>query len=122
MRLHGAMLYVKDLALLAAFYEQVLEVEPAVASRTETWLEFDLGGAIFALHAIPAHISRDIVIVSPPEVREETPIKLRFAVSDVAAHCRRLQAAGVQGELRPRGVVDCVDPEGNVFQLCPEGQ
>ncbi|NDJ11150.1 MAG: glyoxalase/bleomycin resistance/dioxygenase family protein, partial [Acidobacteriia bacterium] len=54
---------------------------------------------------------------NPPRIREETPIKLIFTVTDLAGEVSRLQAAGVQLELKPWGAADGIDPEGNVFQL-----
>ena len=70
------------------------------------------GAAKIALGAIPAHIASEI-----PEAREETPLKLLFAVPDVAAEAARLKALGVTIFKRPWGGCDAMDPEGNIFGL-----
>lgn len=111
------MIYVKDLASLAAFYGDVLEVAPVVETRSATFVEFDTGGATLALHAIPAHTADQIEISSPPQAREEMPIKLMFEVADVAAERVRLEAMGATVIQRPWGTCDVTDPEGNIFQL-----
>jgi catechol 2,3-dioxygenase-like lactoylglutathione lyase family enzyme len=111
------MLYVKDLLRMAAFYETALGLKPIPETRQETWVEFDAGGSRFALHAIPAAIAAEIEISSPPEPREENPLKLIFEVEDLAAHAKRLRALGFTILERPWGTFDGIDPEGNVFQL-----
>lgn len=111
MRLHLAMLYVKDLPRMTAFYAEVLGLPPK--SRSETWVAFDG----FALHAIPGPIAAGIEIHSPPAVRESVPFKPLFAVADVGAEVERLEALGVTILRRPWGSSDGVDPEGNVFGI-----
>ncbi len=103
---------------MVGFYGDTLGLKPIEATRTESWVEFDAGGIVLALHAIPSHIADQIEITSPPEVREETPLKLVFAVTDVKAEFERLSALGMVATLRPWGACDGVDPEGNVFQIC----
>jgi len=88
MKLARAILFVKDIDRMTAFYRDTLGL--AELHREPGWVELDG----LALHAIPAHID---VTVGP--VREGTPIKLVFASDDA-------EAAG-----------DRVDPEGNVFQI-----
>lgn len=117
MKLHGAILFVKDLDSMAAFYGDTLGLAVVPGSRTSSWLSFEAG---FGLHAIPPHIADEIEITNPPQVREETPIKLVFAVTDLTGVVSGLQAAGVQLELKPWGAADGIDPEGNVFQLVGE--
>ena len=79
-----AMLFVKDLPRMAAFYSEVLGLP--LKSQSETWVEFEG----FALHAIPAAIAAEIEILSPPAAREEMPFKPVFEVEDVAAEIERL--------------------------------
>jgi catechol 2,3-dioxygenase-like lactoylglutathione lyase family enzyme len=115
MELARAILFVKDLGRMTAFYRDTLGL--TVASDSAGWVELSAGAVSLGLHAIPASIAAGIVIETPPRVREEYPIKLSFAVADVAAERTRLVAAGVlMREPRPWGC-DGVDPEGNVFQL-----
>jgi catechol 2,3-dioxygenase-like lactoylglutathione lyase family enzyme len=58
MRLAGAMIYVKDFDRMKGFYRQMLNAEPVNTEWTDSWALFDTGGTRFALHAIPAEISR----------------------------------------------------------------
>lgn len=69
------------------------------------------------MHAIPPEVAADIEIASPPEVREDTPIKLLFTVADPVQAAARLERLGAMVLRRPWGGVDVVDPEGNVFGL-----
>jgi len=112
-----ARLYVKDLQRMAAFYGVTLGLQQIDDTRTDSWVEFDAGGTRFALHAIPAPIAAQIEISSPPQPRENNPIKLSFAVEDVSAECRRLAALGVSIIKRPWGAYDGIDPEGNIFGI-----
>src|SRR5882724_6207772 len=118
MRLSRAMIYVKDLNRMAAFYGNVLGLKPVEETRTESWVEFETGATKFALHAIPAAIAEQIQILSSPEPREDTPIKLSFEVEDVASERQRLESLGVPIVQRPWGTYDGIDPEGNVFGIC----
>ncbi|MCX6603939.1 MAG: VOC family protein [Acidobacteria bacterium] len=111
MRLHLTMIFVKDLPRMAAFYRQALGEVPVTTE--ETYVEF----SNLALHAIPPHIAGQFEITSPPEPREDTPIKLIFSVPDVPAACQRLTALGAVIIPRPWGGFDALDPEGNVFGL-----
>jgi catechol 2,3-dioxygenase-like lactoylglutathione lyase family enzyme len=99
MRLEKAIIFVKDLQRMAAFYEQTLGLNPVAETCTGTWVEFEEG---VALHAIPPHIADRIEIASPPVAREGTPIKLIFAVPDVAVESARLQALGCLTDLGAR--------------------
>ena len=117
MRLISAMIFVKDLPRMAAFYENTLGLKPIAETRLDNWVEFEAGPARFSLHAIPAAIAEQIKIPSPPEPRERNPVKLSFEVDDVAAERHRLESLGVMILERPWGAYDGVDPEGNVFGL-----
>src|SRR5690349_493064 len=117
MRLHRAMIYVKDLPRMAAFYSEMLGLKRTDDGGHDSWVEFDAGGARFALHAIPADIARKIDISSPPRPREQDPVKLFFQVESVEAERARLTAAGVTMVQRPWGSWDGIDPEGNIFGI-----
>jgi catechol 2,3-dioxygenase-like lactoylglutathione lyase family enzyme len=117
MRLSHAMIYVKDLPRMVAFYTGTLGLKPIEETRLDNWVEFETGGARFSLHAIPAQIAAGIEISSPPKPRETSPVKLFFEVDDVAAERRKLEALGVQIIERPWGGCDGVDPEGNIFEI-----
>jgi catechol 2,3-dioxygenase-like lactoylglutathione lyase family enzyme len=115
MRLDQAMLFVKDLDGMSAFYRDVIGFRPIEETRLDDWVEFDTGGAGLALHAIPRHIAEGIQIASPPTPREAGACKLIFAVDDLDGELARLEARGVTLLRRPWGGRDAVDPEGNVL-------
>ena len=117
MQLHRAMIYVKDLPRMAMFYGETLGFKRVDDGRFDSWVEFDAGGARFALHAIPAEIARHIEISSPPRARENDPVKLFFEVEDVEAERARLASLGITMVQRPWGSWDGIDPEGNIFGL-----
>jgi predicted enzyme related to lactoylglutathione lyase len=121
MRLGCAMLYVKDFPKMREFYSEMLGSKPFNKEWTDSWAEFDAGGARFALHAIPAEIAQGIAIASPPQPRETVPVKLIFRVDDVAAERARLESLGVTMLTRswqnPVESCDGIDPEGNIFQI-----
>jgi predicted enzyme related to lactoylglutathione lyase len=117
MRLNRALIFVKDLDLMASFYGGTVGLESIDDSRTESWAEFNAGQIRIILHAIPPHIAASIEITLPPRTREENPIKLIFEVDDLDAKMKRLQSEGVTIVQRPWGACDVVDPEGNIFQI-----
>jgi predicted enzyme related to lactoylglutathione lyase len=73
---------------------------------------------------IPDEIAAEITIADPPERREENPIKLSFAVNDLA-EVRALaptfggvvDSADMEWTFGSVRVVDGHDPEGNVVQF-----
>ncbi|MCM3873568.1 MAG: hypothetical protein ND895_23025 [Pyrinomonadaceae bacterium] len=118
MRLRCAMIFAKNIELMANFYRDAVGLTPITAESSEGWLEFDAGGVALALHAIPADIAKDIEITNPPTIREGTPIKLVFEVSDVEVARIRLMKHGARmSEPSAWGSCDGADPEGNVFQI-----
>ena len=117
MRLTRAMLYVKDMGRMAAFYQNTLGLKTIEHTRTEDWLEFEAGTVTFALHAVPFEIARQIELSSPPVPREMNPVKLSFEVDDVLSECQRLKSLGVPIVQRPWGAYDAIDPEGNIFGI-----
>jgi len=122
MRMEGAMLFVKNLGEMTAFYRDVIGLRPIEQTRREDWVEFDAGGARFALHAIPRNIAERLETTDPPSVREGQSHKLIFATDDADAEKERLVAAGVTILDRPWGGWDAVDPEGNVLGVrAPDG-
>lgn len=116
MQLSGAMLFVKDLPRMTAFYRDVLGLRPIEETRLADWIEFH-GAAEFSLHAVPASIAAGISIDSPPRPREQGGTKLTFVVDDVETTLAAIDAMGLPLLKRPWGAVEAVDPEGNVFAL-----
>jgi catechol 2,3-dioxygenase-like lactoylglutathione lyase family enzyme len=121
MRLDQVMIFVKDLDRMTAFYRDIVGFRPNGATRLKDWVEFETGGAGFALHAIPPRTSESIDIASPPAPREDQPCKLIVAVDDVDAELARLEGQGVPILRRPWGGWDFVDPEGNVLGVRSAG-
>ena len=117
MRLSRAMIYVKDVRRMTAFYSELLGLTQIEETRSDVWAEFDTGSTRLALHAIPAPIAENIEISDPPRPREDNPVKLNFEVEDVEAECARLKALGVTVVHHAWGGHDGTDPEGNVFGI-----
>lgn len=118
----GAVIFAKDLGRLAAFYQGLLGLSAAQVEADHIVL--DGPGLQLVIHAIPAAIAADIHIETPPQRREDTPIKLFFQVPSL--DLARARAAALGGALNPpeqvwsaRGFRACDghDPEGNVIQL-----
>jgi catechol 2,3-dioxygenase-like lactoylglutathione lyase family enzyme len=118
MRLRCALLFVKELPKMTAFYQAALGLAEIPGRASDGYVELDAGGVTLGLHAIPAHLAAEIAIASPPVAREETPLKLIFEVPDLDAARAHLLAHGAQMmDVRPWGSCDGLDPEGNVFQI-----
>jgi predicted enzyme related to lactoylglutathione lyase len=118
----GAVVFAKDLQRVARFYEKVLALAVVQAEADHVVLESTQQQLV--IHAIPSRWADAIHIGSPPQRREDTPIKLFFAVDSIDAV--RATAAALGGQIDPparawqaRGfrAVDGHDPEGNVLQL-----
>lgn len=103
------------------FYTRMLQAQPINAEWTDSWALFDVGGTGFALHAIPRESADKIDPSSPPPVREQSPVKLVFAVENLSAERARLEAMGITMLQRPwqepAESCDCIDPEGNIFEI-----
>ena len=117
MTLQGAMLFVKDLERMTAFYSDVLGLTVVSDTRLANWVEFRSNGSRFSLHAIPAEIADGMTIDTPPAPRERSVTKLTFQVADVEGTLARIEARGLPLLRRAWGSVEAVDPEGNVFAL-----
>ena len=103
------------------FYGNMLKAQPINTEWTDTWALFDVGGTGFALHAIPGEHATKSEPSSPPPKREQSPVKLIFAVEDLSVERARLEAMGITvlqrswQESAESG--DCIDPEGNILQI-----
>jgi predicted enzyme related to lactoylglutathione lyase len=121
MTLECSMLYVKDFVRMREFYGSVLQARPINTEWTDAWALFEVGGTGFALHAIRATHAEETEPASPPPRRENSPVKLIFAVEDVPAERARLETMGITMLQRswqnPAESCECVDPEGNIFQI-----
>ena len=89
------------------FYEQMLGTPPVNTDWIDTWALFEVGGARFALHAIPPEYAGRVQISSPPKARETSLVK------DVPAERNRLEAmksgSGTNGRHLPSSRGDCAD-------------
>lgn len=117
-----AVLYAKDLAAVAAFYQQVLGAVPLEMESTHVVLP--VGGGRLWVHAVPAAYASSIHIAQPPELREEAAVKLSFAVPSltaaravVTAHGGGAAAAERAWQYQGTWHLDVWDPEGNMIQL-----
>ena len=117
LQLLRAVLFVRDLPRMTAFYRDVLGLSPIDDGQTQDWVEFRAGAMTLGLHAIPADIAAACTPEIPPRAREGNPLRLDLSVPDVETEKRRLAALGVTLLARPWGACDLVDPEGNVFGL-----
>jgi catechol-2,3-dioxygenase len=118
MELQRAILFVKDIERMTAFYRDVLGLPVIPGTATAGWVELETGGASLALHAIPEEIARGIDITEPPRPRAEAPVKLVYRTHDLEAARAELIAYGAAvSERWSWNAYDVVDPEGNVFQL-----
>jgi predicted enzyme related to lactoylglutathione lyase len=118
------MLYVKDFPRMRAFYSELFGAKAVNTGCTDTWARFDVGGASFALHAIPADIARQVQVPLVP--REQSPAKFIFQVDNVTEERRRLESLEIRTIQRPwqdpSESFEAVDPEGNIFQISAQIQ
>jgi len=118
----GAVVYASDLARLIDFYAGVAAL--TTVRRETEFAQLRAGDFELVLHQIPEHIAATFELADPPQRREDSAIKLVFAVPSIAS--ARARAASLGGgvdapdrEWRFDGwtVCDDHDPEGNVIQL-----
>jgi predicted enzyme related to lactoylglutathione lyase len=118
----GAVLYAKDLQRLVEFYSNVASLD--IQSTQEGFAILGRESLQLVIVRIPKRIADSIDISTPPERREDAPIKLVFSVEDIAIVRNRVAERGgamngVEREWEFGGakVCDGHDPEGNVFQV-----
>jgi predicted enzyme related to lactoylglutathione lyase len=117
-----AVVYVKDVARMCAFYEHCAGM--TIVETGERYAVLESDAWTLSLVAVPETIAATIELAVPPRRREAAAIKLAFAVASIDA--ARPIAAGLGGEVDRaettwefRGLrrVNASDPEGNVFGL-----
>lgn len=118
----ATVMYAQAVDRLARFYEQVLGA--GVSHREPTHSVLRGAGIELVLHALPPEWADAVHITTPPQVREDTPIKPVFTVASLAQ--ARAHAAACGGQVLPAErewrwgawrVCNAIDPEGNVIQL-----
>lgn len=116
----GIFIYAKDPDRLAAFYETVLGM--TAAHRTDEMSVLRSPDLQLIVHAMPPHVAAQVVITTPPQLRDSAAIKFFATVESLAAAQDRAHALGGQvftEQWRGPGFVvrNASDPEGNIFQL-----
>jgi predicted enzyme related to lactoylglutathione lyase len=119
----AAVLYVKDLNLMRAFYETCFGMS-AVESSGDDFCVLASTDWDLSLVTMPVAVGAAIVITVPPGRREDSPVKLAFEVASIEGLYSVITGTGGQidplepaWEFRGHWHVDCLDPEGNVVQL-----
>ncbi|MFF7709239.1 hypothetical protein [Pseudomonas sp. NPDC007930] len=117
----GAVLFAKDLAGLALFYEQVAGFTTVVRLDDRIVLETDHFQLV--LHGLPAVIAQNLQIEQPPLRRDDVAVKLVFPTPSLARVrvLARTLGGGLDEPLEEwQGpyfrACDGFDPEGNVLQ------
>jgi len=119
----AAVLYVKDLARMSAFYERCFGMSP-VESGDGDFRVLASGDWDLSLVSMPAAIAATVAITDPPGRREDSPVMLAFEVASLEGLHPVVSETGGQldpvesaWEFRGRRHLDCLDPEGNIVQL-----
>ncbi|NBY59178.1 MAG: hypothetical protein EBQ52_03255 [Synechococcaceae bacterium LLD_019] len=116
----GVLFYAKNLALVSAFYEQVLGAKLVHSDEEHRVLQSP--DVQLIIHAIPQQYASSIVIDVPPVPRDEQAIKPFFTVGSLEqAEALAEQLGGkVCGTIWPgpgMKVRNVCDPEGNIVHL-----
>ncbi len=118
----SVVVFAKDVAGLATFYKQVISMAEIAGDEDHVVLEAD--GLQLVIHGFPKQIANSIQISVPPEIREDSYIKVCFPVEAIElARSKAKELGGLIGaknkEWAARGFRACDghDPEGNVFQV-----
>ena len=121
----SAVLFVKDLSRMTAFYRAILHARPGCFSDNHATL--NCNNFALSLHQLPEHYAADVHIENPPRRREQAAIKLCFPVDSIvrvreaaAAHGGMLDAGPPRWVVEPQTICNGNDPEGNVFQVHEE--
>ena len=115
----SAVLFAKQLASVAGFYQAVFGVKPSRSDADHVLLRFDSFELV--IHQIPKHLLPSASDDSAVERRERTAIRLDFPVTDLTQARREAKRLhGVIDELPPPWAEGASfflghDPEGNVF-------
>jgi hypothetical protein len=117
-----AVLFVKDLERVAAFYVGALAMTRAPGDEYHAILDCD--GFELIIHRIPQQIAETIVITQPPVRRVLSAIRLDFPVSSIDVSRRLARSLGGDVDDRPPPWADPdanlffgYDPEGNQFGI-----
>jgi predicted enzyme related to lactoylglutathione lyase len=109
-----------DVRRLADFYEAVLGVTPTNNGSEDVRLRNDREEVL--VHSVPASVAKTISIQSPPEARENSPLKPVFDVDSLPAALEAVERNGGVSTGRTFSMDgltrhDVLDPDSNVIQL-----
>jgi predicted enzyme related to lactoylglutathione lyase len=114
----AAVLFVKDLQKVTAFYSAVLGLKPIHSDADHSVL--NCRGFELVVHQIPKHIADEITIAQPPERRVWGAIRLDYPVRNIEESRRVAQSFGGDVDGAPPEWADrsanfflAYDPEGN---------
>ncbi|ACB67764.1 conserved hypothetical protein [Burkholderia ambifaria MC40-6] len=114
-------LYVRDVALLKAFYQRYFAL-PVIEEIDGEWVVLDAGAVELALHLAGPTFRRATAPASAKA--DSSTVKFVFRIdTDIDAHRDRLARDDVivrdlkRYDGYPYRMYDGIDPEGNVFQV-----
>ena len=116
----GLLVYAKDLARVALFYEAVLGLRRV--HETPELVVLDADGFQLLVHAIPADVAATVAVTDPPTPRDRAALKFFFTVPGIATAKEQAQRLGgfvLEHQYQGQGfrVNNAVDPEGNIFHV-----
>jgi catechol 2,3-dioxygenase-like lactoylglutathione lyase family enzyme len=118
----GAVIYARDIIRVSRFYREILGFVEKYYGQDHILLE--IPGFQLVVHSIPPVIAETIEITDPPQVREDSAVKLVFYIPSI--HAIRQAFINLGGALNPpemewqlagENVCDGYDPEGNMIQV-----
>ena len=116
----GIFIDAKDPDRLSDFYRSVLGM--TTAHRTDQMVVLRSPDLQLIVQAMPAQVASQIVITSPPQLRDGAAIKFFCTVPSLSTAQESAQSLG--GQILPEQwagpgfvVRNACDPEGNIFQV-----
>ncbi|WP_215219755.1 VOC family protein [Novilysobacter luteus] len=116
----GIFIYAKDPDRLSGFYQSVLGM--VAAHRTDQMIVLRSPDLQLIVHAMPPQVASQVVIASPPQLRDSAAIKFFCTIPSLSGAQESAQALG--GQVLPEQwqgpgfvVRNACDPEGNIFQV-----
>lgn len=116
----GVFIYAKNPDRLSGFYQSVLGMTSA--HRTDQMVVLRSPDLQLIVHAMPPQVAAQVVVTSPPQLRDGAAIKFFCTVPSLSAAQESAHALG--GLILPEQwqgpgfvVRNACDPEGNIFQV-----
>jgi predicted enzyme related to lactoylglutathione lyase len=115
------LIFTTDLDRVAAFYAGAFGYRREDTADEGVVMMRGAGGADLALHQVPPDIAAEIALTSPPRWRDDTALKLCFAVDDLGGARAAVLAHGGQAKepwsWAGTDFCECADVKGNSLQL-----